>query len=72
MNYNMNYNMNIPPDHPYAKLRLEFKDDYKEDEEDKKYEKYNEYNEYDIQGIQRPKTKFERFFACFDKRLNIN
>ena len=65
----MNYNMNIPPDHPYAKLRLEFKDDYKEDKEDKKN---NEYNEYDIQRLQRPKTKFERFFACFDKRLNIN
>jgi len=61
--------MNIPPDHPYAKLRLEFKDDYKEDEEDKKYEKYKKYNRCDIQ---RPKTKFERFFACFDKRLNIN
>ena len=61
--------MNIPPDHPYAKLKLEFKDDYKEDKEDKKN---NEYNEYDIQRIQRPKTKFERFFACFDKRLNIN
>ncbi len=65
----MNYNMNIPPDHPYAKLKLEFKDDYKEDKEDKKN---NEYNEYDIQRLQRPKTKFERFFACFDKRLNIN
>ena len=62
----MNYNMNIPPDHPYAKLKLEFKDDYKEDKEDKKN------NEYDIQRLQRPKTKFERFFACFDKRLNIN
>ena len=61
--------MNIPPDHPYAKLKLEFKDDYKEDEEDKKYEKYKKYNRCDIQ---RPKTKFERFFACFDKRLNIN
>ena len=61
--------MNIPSDHPYAKLRLEFKDDYKEDKEDKKN---NEYNEYDIQRLQRPKTKFERFFACFDKRLNIN
>ena len=61
--------MNIPPDHPYAKLRLEFKDDYKEDEEDKKYEKYKKYNRCDIQ---RPKTKLERFFACFDKRLNIN
>tara|TARA_Y100000817_G_scaffold273396_1_gene233114 strand:+ start:100 stop:285 length:186 start_codon:yes stop_codon:yes gene_type:complete len=61
--------MNIPPDHPYAKLKLEFKDDYKEDKEDKKN---NEYNEYDIQRLQRPKTKFERFFACFDKRLNIN
>ena len=64
--------MNIPPDHPYAKLRLEFKDDYKEDEEDKEDKKNNEYNEYDIRRIQRPKTKFERFFACFDKRLNIN
>ena len=61
--------MNIPSDHPYAKLRLEFKDDYKEDEEDKKYEKYKKYNRCDIQ---RPKTRFERFFACFDKRLNIN
>ena len=61
--------MNIPPDHPYAKLKLEFKDDYKEDKEDKKN---NEYNDYDIQRLQRPKTKFERFFACFDKRLNIN
>ena len=65
--------MNIPPNHPYSKLRLEFKDDYIEKKEKDiiKTEKNTIYEDQYDYDIQKPKSRCKRFLLCFSKS-NIN
>ena len=66
--------MNIPPNHQYSKLRLEFKDNYIEKNEDlienNLIDKNTIYeNDYDIK---KPISKCKRFLLCFNRPSNIN